>query len=76
MTAAAAMTKCPVCGGNDLRTVRRLATGGGAGGGTYLALRWGAISSDGRLEARICRECGHTSLFLADPSALEEHALP
>jgi predicted nucleic-acid-binding Zn-ribbon protein len=62
---------CAVCGNEDVRRVPRIMTGGGAGGSTFLALRWGAISSVGRFEAHVCRKCGHAELFLADPDALE-----
>ena len=41
-------------------------------GSTFLALRWGEISSVGRFEAHICRKCGHTELYLADVEALDK----
>jgi hypothetical protein len=63
---------CPVCGGEDVRRIGRLMTGGGATGNTFLALRWGEISSVGRLEAQVCRKCGHAELYLADPEALDK----
>lgn len=47
-------------------------TGGGAAGNTFLALRWGEISSVGRFEAHICRKCGHSEMYLADPDALDK----
>lgn len=63
---------CPLCGSEDVRRVSRVMTGGGATGNTFLALRWGEISSVGRFEAHICRRCGHTEMYLADPSALDK----
>ncbi len=63
---------CPACGNEDVRRIPRVMTGGGAGGGAFLALRWGAISSVGRFEAHICRKCGHTTLWLTDPEALDK----
>lgn len=63
---------CPACGGEDVRRIPRVMTGGGATGNTFLALRWGEISSVGRFEAHICRKCGHTALHLADPDALDK----
>ncbi|MGC2035314.1 MAG: hypothetical protein WA761_07725 [Thermoplasmata archaeon] len=63
---------CPICGNEDVRRIPRLMTGGGAGGTTFLALRWGAISSVGRFEAHVCRKCGHTDVFLADTDALDQ----
>ncbi len=63
---------CPACGSEDVRRIPRVMTGGGVGGQTFLALRWGEISSVGRFEAHICRKCGHTTLYLADPEALDK----
>ena len=68
----AAPRPCPVCGAEDVRRVPRVMTGGGVTGNTFLALRWGEISSVGRFEAHICRRCGHAELFLADPNALDK----
>ncbi len=67
-----ALRPCPLCGSEDVRRVPRVMTGGGATGRTFLALRWGEISSVGRFEAHICRRCGHADLFLADPEALDK----
>ena len=47
-------------------------TGGGVAGRTFLALRWGEISSVGRFEAHICRKCGKTELYLSEPDTLEK----
>jgi predicted nucleic-acid-binding Zn-ribbon protein len=63
---------CTVCGGEDVRRIARLMTGGGMTANTFLALRWGEISSVGRFEAHICRKCGHTELYLADPDAVDK----
>jgi hypothetical protein len=51
-------------------------TGGGMTASTFLALRWGEISSVGRFEAHICRKCGHTEIYLADPDALDKMRSP
>jgi hypothetical protein len=63
---------CSVCASEDVRRIPRLMTGGGATGTTFLALRWGEISSVGRFEAHVCRKCGHTEIYLADPEALDK----
>lgn len=62
---------CPRCGSLDVRRVDRLATGGGYGGLTYLAIRWGPFLASGRFEAHICRACGHAELYLANPADLD-----
>jgi predicted nucleic-acid-binding Zn-ribbon protein len=62
---------CPRCGGKDLRRVDELGTGGGYGGMTYLAIKWGALQAKGRFGAYICRACGYTELFLVDPEDLD-----
>ena len=69
---AAPRRACPSCGSDELRHVERLDTGGGMGGGTFLALRGGHVSSLGRFEALICRRCGHTQLFLSEPADLDK----
>ena len=61
-----------MCGQAEMRRIRRLSTGGGLTGNTFLALRWGELSAVGRFEALICRRCGHTELILADPEALDK----
>lgn len=63
---------CSACGNEDVRRIARVMTGGGAAGNTFLALRWGEISSVGRFEAHICRKCGHSEMYLADPDALDK----
>lgn len=63
---------CPACGNTDIRRVRRISTGGGLTGNTFLALRWGEISAVGRFEALVCRKCGHAELVLSDPEALDK----
>lgn len=63
---------CSACGNEDVRRVSHVMTGGGTTGRTFLALRWGEISSVGRFEAHICRKCGHTELYLTDTDALEK----
>jgi len=63
---------CPVCNSEDVRRIPRLMTGGGMTSSTFLALRWGEISSVGRFEAHVCRKCGHAELYLADPEALDK----
>jgi predicted nucleic-acid-binding Zn-ribbon protein len=68
----ATVRACTVCGNEDVRRVNRVMTGGGMSGATFLALRWGQISSVGRFEAHVCRKCGHTELYLADTEALEK----
>ena len=45
---------CTVCGSEDVSRIPRLMTGGGMTASTFLALRWGEISSVGRFEAQIC----------------------
>ena len=62
---------CPKCGGNDMRLVDRLETGGGYGGMTFLAVKWGPFLSTGRFGAFICRKCGFTELYLSDPEDLD-----
>jgi predicted nucleic-acid-binding Zn-ribbon protein len=69
---AAEPRPCPMCGNTDIRKVRRLSTGGGLTGNTFLALRWGEISAVGRFEALVCRKCGHAEIVLADPEALDK----
>jgi predicted nucleic-acid-binding Zn-ribbon protein len=68
----ALLRACPDCGNEDVRRVPRVMTGGGMTGTTFLALRWGEISSVGRFEAHVCRKCGHTTFYLADPEALDK----
>lgn len=63
--------ECPRCGSADVRRVERLGTGGGYGGTTYLAIKWGVVFPEGRFEAHVCRSCGYAELYLADPADLD-----